>query len=429
MISRRALLDLAALAVAGVPVLTGCSSSAPAPDVAQYGAWFAKDVRRAPAAPATTSTLGPFAVALLDRLGAANPVVSPFSLAVVLGMLRNGAAGVTASELQRLFGTTTAQLDAELNAVLQALDAVSARAKVAMSVADAGWAQRDFDLSRAFLEALATWFGVGMIPADFRADPDAARAGVNAWAAKSTRGLIDEILPPGLVDRLTRLVLGNAVYFKGRWKTSFDPARTAGGPFTGGAGQKLRAPLMHSTQRIRFAFGETWMGASVPFADPDLELVLVRPIVRVTGGWDSTRPLGTLAAVGGAAPFDRVLAAPLATHELTMPKWRARFYRNLVGDLAALGVPTLVDERCDLSAVTDSHTPMTVTGVFHRAVFSVAEDGAEAAAVSGGVAGVTAAPADPDPVPTFTSALFYALAHRPSRTLLFLGRLDDPTAS
>ncbi len=427
MMTRRTLLDLAALAVVGVPLMSGCSSRNPSRDTAQYGTWFAKDVTRAPAAQATSS-LGPFAVALLDELDAANAVVSPLSLAAAIGMLRNGAAGVTASELQHLFGSTTEHLDAELNAVLQALDAVGARDKVTLTVADAAWAQRGFDLSKPFLDALARWFGVGVIPTDFTTDPEAARNGINAWAAKNTNGLIDEILPPGSVDGLTRLVLGNAVYFKGRWQVSFDPAKTADGPFTGSAGQQLQAPLMHSSQKIRFAFGETWKGASIPFADPDVELVLVRPIVRVPGGWDATRPLGTLARIGGAATFEKVLAAAPEKRDLTMPKWHAELYRDLVDDFEKRGVTTLFDDRCDLSGLTDSHTPMKVTGVFHRAVFTVAEEGAEAAAVSGVVAGTTAAPAEPDPVPSFTSALFYAIAHVPSRTLVFLGRLDDPAA-
>ena len=426
MMTRRALLDLAALAVVGVPLASGCSSRSET-DVAQYGTWFARDVQRAPATPGT-STIGPFAVAILDRLEVRNPVVSPFSLAAAVGMLRNGAAGATASELQRLFGSTTEQLDADLNSVLQALDQLARRNAVAMTVADAAWAQRGLDLSQPFLTALARWFGVGVIPVDFESDPEAARGDVNAWASKNTRGLIDEILPKGSVDEQTRLVLGNAVYFKGRWKVSFDPAKTADGPFTGSGGQRLTAPLMHSTQPIRFAFSDTWMGASIPFADPDLELVLVRPVARITGGWDSTRPLGTLASIGGAEPFDRVLAASPDKRDLTMPKWHAELYRDLVGDFEALGVTTLFGDHSDLSGLTDSHLPMKVTGIFHRAVFTLAEEGAEAAAVSGVIAGTTAAPADPDPEPKFTSALFYAIAHRPSRTLLFLGRLDDPTA-
>ncbi len=428
MMTRRGLLDLAALAVVGGPLMSACSPRTAPQDTAQYGTWFAKDVSRAPVTP-VTSSLGPFAVGLLDELDTSNPVISPFSLAAAIGMLRNGAAGVTASELDSLFGGSTEKLDAELNSVLQALDTLAKRNKVAMTVADAAWAQQGLDLSQPFLGALAEWFGVGVIPADFRADPEAARATINAWASKNTRGLIQEILPKGALDRLTRLVLGNAVYFKGRWKVSFDPTKTTDGPFTGGRGQHLTASLMHSTQPIRFAFGETWKAAALPFADPDLELVLVRPIVRVPGGWDDTRPLGKLSAIGGAAPFDKVLAATADKRDLTMPKWHAEFYRDLVGDFRSLGVTTLFDERSDLSLVTDSHIPLKVTGVFHRAVFTVAEEGAEAAAVSGVVAGTTAAPADPDPLPRFTSALFYAIAHAPSRTLLFLGRLDDPTAS
>ena len=427
MMTRRTLLGLATVAVAGVPVLGGCSSRGSTRDVGEYGTWFAKDVRRAPATP-TTSSIGPFAVALLDQVDAANAVVSPLSLAAVLAMLRNGAAGETASELRALFGSTTEHLDAELNTVLQAVEAIGTRDHVTIRVADAAWAQRGLDLSRPFLDALARWFGVGVIPADFEADPETARADINAWASKHSDGLFDQILPPGSVDRLTRLVLGNAVHFKGRWRVSFDPAETADGPFTGSAGQPLRAPLMHSEQKIRFAFGETWKGASIPFADPDLELVLVRPIARVGGGWDDTRPLGTLASAGGAAAFEAVLAASPEQFDLTMPKWHAELFRDLVGDFRALGVTTLFDDQCDLSGVTDSNLELKVTGVFHRALFTVAEDGAEAAAVSGVVAGTTSAPADPDPVPVFTSALFYAIAHAPTRTLLFLGRLDDPTS-
>ncbi|MGH3367433.1 MAG: serpin family protein, partial [Nocardioidaceae bacterium] len=148
-----------------------------------------------------------------------NLVCSPYSVAVALAMTRNGARGRTAEEMDAVLqGPSAERLDAAMNALAQRLEDRAGTLDVACSL----WGQRDLRWEEPFLDALARHYGAGMRLVDYRSDPDGAARQISTWTTDATHGKIPELIPAGVLDEMTRLVLVNAVYFKGTWAERFD---------------------------------------------------------------------------------------------------------------------------------------------------------------------------------------------------------------
>src|SRR5262249_14729661 len=159
-----------------------------------------------------------------------NVVCSPYSVAVALVMARNGARTATASEMDAVLhappmdrwnaGLNTLQLHLEDRAGPRKRQDGST-ATISLDVANSLWAQRDVAWEAAFLDALARDYGSGVHLVDYRADAEAARTRINAWTSTRTHGRIPKLIPAGVLDDLTRLVLVNAIYLKAPWEEPF----------------------------------------------------------------------------------------------------------------------------------------------------------------------------------------------------------------
>ena len=414
--NRRSLLRAAGLAglLAGAgPTLTSCAAPADAGVVRS-------DVPRATPLPQPyVSALTPFSTRLFDQVApqAGNCVVSPFSVAVVLAMIRNGAAGRTASEMDAVLGAPIADLNAEFNATLQALAAVDAGSSgVRVNVADAVWAQQDLTWGRPFLDALAAHYGAGLRTADFRTGSARVVDAVNDWVKAGTNGLIPALVTGDMITPMTRLVLANAIYMKGGWESPFDTGATRKEPFTTADGARVDVDMMNQAHLADWYATARWRATALRLKEPDVALALVLPTNPATR-------LGDLLDGEGLAPL---FAGGRATVQLSMPRWRMRFNRELTPALSALGMPTPFDpDRADFSGMTTQER-LFVSFVVHEAVVRVDEAGVEAAAATVGGMNVTSAPSEVVEL-RLDRPFFYALVHVPSRTPLFVGRVGDPT--
>lgn len=242
MLTRRELMVALAGAAAGAGLLAGCEGRSPAalagPAIVGRGGQAKSKVRRAAADPAAAAAAAgavrAFTADLYRQLSrsAGNLVCSPYSVAVALAMTRNGARGETAAEMDHvLHAPDVRRLNAGLGALETLLEqrsgpvrrADGSPAEVTVRVANSLWGQRDLAWQTVFLDALARHYGAGMRLVDYAADGEAARSQINAWTSEQTHGKIDQLIPEGVLDALTRLVLVNAVYLKAPWEQPFPP--------------------------------------------------------------------------------------------------------------------------------------------------------------------------------------------------------------
>jgi serpin B len=438
--SRRTVpLLLAAAASAGLLAACGGASSdtepLPAGPAPSEGAVAIANVERVAAA---ASDAGP-AARSIDALGADlylklvegsedNLVFSPGSILLALAMTRAGAEGTTAAEMDAVLHLDDPMaIHHALNGLSQALaertgtvETGGDPAEVELSIANAVWGQESLAWQADFLDVLAREYGAGARLADFVADPEAARLAVNGWVAAETRGRIPELIAPGMVDALTRMILVNAIYLKAPWATPFEPDATRPAPFTLLDGSALDVPFMvRSDGAMAYARGEGWQAVELPYAGEALAMLVILP------------EEGALATVEGelaAGLIDRAAAALMPNDVvLQLPKWDIETRAELSDALASLGMPTAFTPAADFTGMTTDE-PLQIAFVIHQANITVDEAGTEAAAATAVGMETTGAPA-PGPEPillTVDRPFIYALRDRETGAILFLGRVTNP---
>ena len=407
-------------AAAAVPMATSTRARRPA-DPTAVG----------PAVAALTAAGGAIWAALTAAEPTANSVFSPYSLERALAMVRFGAKGPTGAGLDAALATTDHQ---RLAAGLGTLAAdLASRAgdhakkrggtgHLAWSEANAVWAQRDLTWEAPFLDALAEYFGTGLTLADYRADPAAAIAAINAWCAAATQDLIERIVGPNQITRETRLVLANAVYLKADWNVPFEKSRTRDEPFARAAGGEVRVPMMYGAESVPHRTGAGWQAASIPYVGGKLARLVVLPD-RATGAEATVPKLVTSGGLGDLLRgWDQADSA-----DLVMPRFRIESTHDLAKPLIARGAGLAFGEggAADLTGLTTQER-LELSFAIQKATIVVDEEGTEAAAVS--AVGAQAVSARIPPPVLRLDRPFYAVVYdAPTATPLFLTYVTDPS--
>lgn len=356
-----------------------------------------------------------------------NIVSSPTSVAIALGMARIGARGATAREMDAVLSDIAKDEHAAwLNGLDQALagrtrtftDDEGTAHDQTLDISHASFAQRDLTFEPAYLEALASRFDAGQYLVDYIADAEGARRQVNAWASDRTRGRIPEVLIPGDVTADTRLALVNAIYLKASWAQAFQEDQTVQAPFTRLDGTTVTVPLMRVAQ-ASCGVGDGWAAADIPYLGGQLSMVVIVP--DDLAAFEATLDADVLAAV------DAKIASTASVPDVTLPRFDLETREELAPILAALGMPTAMDaDGAEFSGMT-TQTKLVINKVIHQANISVDEKGTEAAAVTVVGMDTTAGPADTCTAHADRPFLF-ALRDMETGTVLFLGRVVDPSA-
>lgn len=401
-LDRRTALQLLGLSALALP-LSGCEQADAAMAIA--------DVARAPQGDPVRSTLSPFAASLLDAMPDGNVVVSPASIAVVLAMLGNGASTTTRTEFEKVLGSPIDALNVELNGLAQRLVALEGKKGTEMTFWNALWVQKG-NWQQPFLEAMKKWYGAGVRLADFINDSAGTVTTINTWASNATKGLVPTIVDTTMVTTDTRIVAGNAMYIKGSWVTDFVKELTSKEPFRTGSGAQVSADTMHASWRIPYLQSSLVTSVALPFRHEDLAFIVALPM--------STGPL----KLTGLPDLCDVLDADQTLVNLALPKFHAEFAQSLKAALTGLGLVGAWTDAADFSGMNGDRS-LQLGFVQHKAVVTVDETGAEAAAVTAGGAEATSMPMSRDF--HVDRSFLWAIAHVPTRSLVMLGRENDPT--
>lgn len=335
---------------------------------------------------------------LAERATTTNWVCSPLSLAYAFAMVRAGAGGETAAEIDRVFGFPAHGLHEAFNAITRATATAHVR------VANGLFTQHGLPVGAGFLETLAAHYGAGVHPVDFARDGAEI---INAWVHDATAGRI-----PRLFDALspaTRLVLANAIHLKAEWRQPFAEADTTHEHFAA-AGGPVRVPMMHLTADLPYTAGADWQAVELPYKGTDLAMRVVVPA-------DDQEPGALLAPEALTAPTRQTYV------ELAMPRFDYGSHIDLVRPLEALGLRTVFAPGADLGGI---HPGLRVDGAVQRATVTVDEWGTEAAAATG-LMMLTSLRTPPTTVVRADVPFAFAITHVPTGTPLFAGIVGDPS--
>jgi serpin B len=269
----------------------------------------------------------------------------------------------------------------------------------------------------AFLDLLAANYGAGMRLVDFENAPEEARVAINDWVSEQTEGRIEELIPQGLIDRMTTLVLTNAVYFNAAWSQPFDPELTQDGAFYPLDGAKVTVPMMRQTASLPYAEGDGYQAVEMAYDGNELSMVILLPATdrfeTFESSLDAARVEGILQGLGY-----REVA-------LTMPKFEFDAEFQLKEVLASMGMPVAFSGEADFSGMTGNRE-LFISEVVHKAFVAVDEAGTEAAAATAVIIAKSALPAEPVEMTVDRPFLFF-IRDLQTGTVLFVGRVMDPT--
>jgi serpin B len=354
-----------------------------------------------------------------------NQFVSPYSVASAFALVYPGAGGQTASEIATVFGfDASAETEAQqTRALSQALQSQTGGSE--FTVANAAWVEQTMQLRAEYARTIRDTIGGTIEPVPFIANQPAALRTINAWAARETRDRIPEILSNENPDR--RLVLTNAVYFKGKWSHQFRARSTRDGDFFTGAESRVRARLMRQLTSARYFETPTFQAADFDYDDGAFALAVFLPRER-------TGLAAFESQISGANLDDwmnRLASAERPRLDLTLPKVEMRANYTLNDALQAMGVRDAFSFGADFAAITADERLM-ISQVIHKTFLAIDEEGTEAAAVTAVDIVTTAAPSGPPPPPPIEFKVdhpfFILLHHKPTRTRLFLGRIATTAA-
>jgi serpin B len=416
---------VARLATAGALVaLTACSASTPeilkadgVQRVAVDGAAYAAELRSF-----RTSAFG-LGEALLADGGEGcngNVVSSPGSLLIALAMLRAGASGETAAEMDRVLGLPAENRDEAMNALLASVDRFDGDPgsvdednpprKPVMHAANGLFVDKGVPTGKPFLDTLARHYGTGVYPVDFK-DEGATKPAIDAWVNKNTGGRIKEA--PAKYDRDNTFSLLNSLYFASAWNAPFDPNDTSDLPFTTAAGEHIEAAAMHNELEMKYAEGKGWQGVDLPYADG-----FVMRLVLPEAGTEAT--FGAAALTNVADTLD---GAPRATVQIQLPRWDHKCSFDLRRVFESLGLQKTLNTTEDFNNIQPK---MMITQAAQAANITVAEKGTVAAAVTQINGEATSAPPQPERTITFDRPFHYQIVHVETGLPLFMGVVADP---
>ncbi len=367
---------------------------------------------------------GDFDVALFRAVAAApgNQFISPYSVSSAFALVYPGAGGQTAAEIAQVFGFD-ASPGVEAQQTRALADALrSQRGNSELNIANAAWVERTMALRAEYARTIRDVMGGTIEPVDFIRDPPGALRQINAWAARETRDRIPQILPQP--DPARRLVLTNAIYFKGRWADPFTASSTRDGDFFTGAQSRVSARLMRQITHARYVEAPGLQAARFDYDDGNFALDVFLPRER-TGLAAFER---TLTGARLSDLMAQLSAASPARLDLTLPKVQLNADYQLGDTLRAMGVRTAFTSAADFSAITEAER-LAISAVIHTTFHAIDEAGTEAAAVTAIDMVATAAPSAPPPPPIEFKAdhpFFIVLHHKPTGARLFLGRIATP---
>jgi serpin B len=343
-------------------------------------------------------------------------VFSPSSVAGALRMAWYGARGQTAAELARALHLEPDAGQAKAPAPPHAQGAAVFRAP------NTAWIQSGFAVRPEFTAQLSQLTGAMLAGADFAAAPDRARTEINQAIAGQTEGKITDLLQPGHVDSLTRLVLASAVYLKAAWTDPFPEHATGDAPFyPGGPGRPgVAVPTMHGTATRDYLRGDGYQAVLLPYRDTSLAMAVVLP----DGPLSDLRP--KLAATGLAG-----LLAGASRHRVTLalPRFRLKARFDLGQALGRLGVRRAFGDAADFSGITAAES-LFISAVVHQAYIDVDEQGTEAAAATAVVMSRSAAFRAPPSVTMVVDRPFlFAIGDNATGVTVFLGQVSQPRSS
>jgi serpin B len=350
-----------------------------------------------------------------------NLFFSPYSISTALAMTYAGARENTAKQMEEVLHFPSGQnkVHPAFGRLETLLNEIQTQGDIQLNVANSLWPQQGYPFLEEYLALVKKYYGVVITPLDYQRAAEKARKIINQWVEEKTKDKIKNLIQPGVLDAVTRLVLVNAIYFKGNWATQFDEKWTRDDTFYLLSGGTMQTPLM--TQKEEFAYGdkEFLQVLELPYVGESLSMIVLLPKAK-----DGLPQLEKQLTAANLRRWTSGLRKQKV--KVFLPKFKMISKFSLSETLAAMGMSDAFDpNKANFSGMDGRLNWLYIGAVLHKAFIDVNEEGTEAAAATAVVMKIRMA-AQP---PTFRAdhPFIFFIRENTTGSILFLGRVMDPS--
>jgi serpin B len=355
-----------------------------------------------------------------------NIFFSPFSISSALAITYEGARGTTADEIQSVFHfpVNDSERRQGFSRIINGIN--SGDASYTLRTANALWAEKTYPFLTDYTDTADRWYDAKTTNLDFINKPEDSRLTINQWVEEKTNNRIKNLIPAGAIDPMVRLVITNAVYFKGTWVKQFDINKTTVADFRITSEKTTRVPMMERTdENAIFRYSETadLQVLEMPYehtGGKQLSLIVLLPKGNNLSSAESALDPKALSLITGKLESQRV--------KVWFPKFKMETEYRLPVVLASMGMPTAFSPAADFSGM-DGTKNLFISDVIHKAFVDVNEEGTEAAAATAVIMKLSAVPQE-NPIPEFRvdHPFLFLIQDNETGTVLFIGRVVNPAA-
>jgi serpin B len=370
-----------------------------------------------------------FAVALYQKVRSreGNVFFSPFSVRAVLAMALAGARGETAEQMVKALriSSATDAIHGEIAAFISQFEK-NERGSDTARIANAIWVQQGMALQPTFEQLMANYYRGSLNIVDFR-DPKPASAAINHWVKNATNARLPDLIPPQGLSPDARLVLVNSVLFKGSWMQRFRVEQTIDAPFHLQDGRTITARQMRQTRVVGYWQTNGYQVAELDYLGGTVSMLIFLPEEGLELSAFETRFSARMIRDSTSLMMKR-------TVRLGIPRFKFTWGTiSLARPLVDLGMNKPFSESADFSGINDRRPPsveaLRLSDVLHAAFVEVNEEGTEATVATAAPLLVGSSLKRKPEFPVFQAnrPFLFAIRHRPTEALLFLGRVSNPT--
>ena len=349
-----------------------------------------------------------------------NIFFSPYSISTALAMTYGGARGDTAREMADAlhFPFSQDSLHPAFSELRAHFIKIQKDKKIILNIANALWAQKDYEFDQKFLDLTKKYYDAGLFPLDFARDPDKSRITINEWVEKKTESKIKDLLKEGHVTELTRLVLTNAIYFLGTWNEVFDPDNTRDRAFWLTPEYKKEVPMMFQKEYFNYREFPEHQVLEMMYKGFEVSMVIILP-KKIDGlpQLESQLSRDTIQEWTSGLTSKKVL--------VFFPKFKMTQEFSLQDVLQGLGMNLAFTFSADFSGI-EPKKELHISNVIHKAFIEVDEKGTEAAAATA-IAMELAAMMEPEPEFKADHPFLFLIKDKLTGSILFMGRVSDPS--
>ena len=364
-----------------------------------------------------------FAIDLYKRLNSTegNAFFSPYSISTALAMTYGGAREETAKQMAAAlhFSLENERLHQAFASIQTTLNAIQRKKQIQLNIANSLWPQDRYPFLKEYLALTSKYYRTVITPVDYITKPEVARNVINSWVEEKTNDKIKDIISE-TPDPLTRLMLVNAIYFKGNWESQFKKTATREMPFHLNENKSIEAPMMNQTSEFNYGEEERLQVLELPYVGNKLSMLVILP--KKIDGLHEFEDLLTKDSLEG---WTRNISN--RSVEVYLPRFKMTSEFRLDEELKSMGMKDAFDmDKANFSGMDGNPNWLYIGAVLHKAFVDVNEEGTEAAAATGVRMGVKSAPEEPI-IFRADHPFLFLIRDNSTGTILFMGKVSNPT--